>query len=272
MQRVALLVWFALAQPVGAAELCRYAGDAGRGTPISVRTDVSSADGAVTVEVTVELTASSWFSNWRYQGEEVSTWRGGELQGLAVNNRWSVDGAAKRQQWDVWARGPAGLEARRVQAKTLADFQLRHPGFVQHWSLATFGQPWLRDYAAASPERRPDLDIARQPGLRTPGALTFYWSRFLPADGGAVTIVLPGFKRQTRAGTEFAAATVGEGWRLWRTPLLHDALSRWRPSSASAWVSADHHLLQVTFDVHASLGSAQGIIRLQGCQGAVVLP
>jgi hypothetical protein len=89
------------------------------------------------------------------------------------------------------------LQAERVQAKTLSDFQRQHPGFVQHWDPATFGQPWLHDYPSAPPERRIDLDLHDTPSLsalRSPLALAFYWVRWLPQTRQDVPVFLPGFK------------------------------------------------------------------------------
>ena len=270
MRVLTVFAALALAQPA-AAEICRYAGTTSHAGQVAARTEVSQAGGALTVDVTVALTATTaWFFDLRYLMQEISIWRGGQLQSVAVNVRYGVDGRVRRQQWDVFVRGPGGLEARRVQAKTLAEFRRRHPGFVGHWAPAAFGQPWLQDYAGAAPERRPDLDLpaaAMPPGLRPPLALAFYWSRWLAPGGGAVPVVLPGFKQHARADLAVAAAVPGEGWRRWQAPLRHPALSAGPASTADAWVSADGHLLQLAFDVHAPQGSAQGVIRAQGCEG-----
>ena len=97
-----------------------------------------------------------------------------------MNSRYLIGNHIVRQQWDYFQRGADGLQAYRVQAKTLADFRRRHPGFIQHWDPATFGQPWLDDYPAVSPERRIDLDLKGAPlpsALRPPLAMAFYWVR-----------------------------------------------------------------------------------------------
>ncbi len=274
MIAAALLAGVAALLPA-AAEVCRYDGVTTHAGHVVARTEVASIGGVLTVDVTLALTASTWLFDVRYQMQEISTWRGGELQSLAVNNRDSVDGRIRRQQWDVFVRGPTGLEARRVQAKTLADMQRRHPGFVRHWDPATFGQPWLQDYAGAAAERRPDLDLsgpAWLPGLRPPLALAFYWSRQLLPGGETVPAFLPGFKRNARLDIPFGAVTPGDGWRSWQAPVRHASLSAAPASTAEAWVSPDGHLLQLAFDVHARQGSAQGTIRQQGCEGTPVPP
>jgi hypothetical protein len=89
------------------------------------------------------------------------------------------------------------MRGERVQAKTLEDLHRRHPGFVQHWDPTSFGQPWLRDFPSAPPERRIDLDLHASPlppALRSPLALAFYWVRWLPRAGQDVPVFLPGFK------------------------------------------------------------------------------
>ena len=61
------------------------------------------------------------------------------------------------------------MTAYRVQGNTLADFQAKHPGFVHYWDTAAFGENWLPDYAAATPERRADLDLPRGVDAARPG-------------------------------------------------------------------------------------------------------
>lgn len=271
---VASLV-FAPSSWAGAAEVCRYEGVTTHSGHVAVRTEVTADRGLVMVDVMLALTASTWLFDVRYLRQEITTWRDGSLQELAVNSRDSVDGRIRRQQWDVFQRGGGGLEARRVQAKAAADLQRRHPGFVGHWSAATFGQPWLQDYAGANPERRPDLDLAdavMPPGLRSPLALAFYWSRRLPSGGGTVPVFLPGFKRHALGDLRFDAAMSGQGWRLWQARVRHADLSAAAASAVQAWVAPDGRLLQLAFDVHARLGSASGVIRSQGCAGTATVP
>ncbi len=249
-----------------AAEVCLYDGRTSYSGHAAVRTAVAEANGLTTVDVTARLDAEPWWLwNVQYLTEEISTWRAGELQSVAVNNRYSVNGRVSRQQWDVFTRGPDGLVAQRVQSKSLSEFRRRHPAFVAHWEPSAFGQAWLPDYAAAGPERRPDLDLARAampPGLRTPYALAFYWSRWLPPAGGTVPVFMPGWKRDARLDAVATPAGAGR----WRMALRHPALDAGAPSWAEAVVSADHRLLRLSFDVHASAGSGQGWVDNAGCQ------
>lgn len=257
----------------GAAEVCRYEGTASHAGRIAVRTEVSSADGLVTVDATLALTASTWLFDVQYLMQETSTWRGNEVQGIAVNTRYSLNGRIKRQQWDVWARGPDGLEARRIQGKSLDDLARQHAGFAAHWPVAAFGQPWLQDWEHAAPDRRPDLDLRPAPhGVRPPLALAFYWSRWLPRAGGAAAVFLAGFKRDALASVAFGAPAAEGAAEVWRAPLRHAALGVRPASTVAAWVSPDAHLQQLAFDVHAPLGSGEGVVRASGCQGAAPFP
>ena len=181
-----------------AGEICRFAGTTDYAGHVAITTDVTATDDVTRVDVvaTFEATTMLW-AHIRYLVEEVSTWRAGELESVAVNSRYLIGDHIVRQQWDDFQRGADGLQARRVQAKSLADFRLRHPGFVQHWDPTTFGQPWLDNYQSASPERRADLDLKGSPlppGLRSPLAMAFYWVRWLPRGGQNVPVFLPGFK------------------------------------------------------------------------------
>ena len=251
--------------PARAAEVCQYTGAASYDAHATVRTDVAEAGGLTTVAVTLRFDAKpSWLLSLGYLAEEISTWRGGELQSVAVNNRYGVNGRIKRQQWDVLTRTQAGLIGERVQSTTAAEFGRRHPAFARHWDTSDFGRPWLGEYAAARPERRTDLDLPAaglSPGLRTPLALAFYWSRYLPPGGGVVPMFLPGWKRDARVDEAVAPAAPG----VWRMALRHAALSTRRASWADAQVSADHRLLRLTFDIAAASGHGQGWFALDSC-------
>jgi hypothetical protein len=219
-----------------ASEVCRFGGTTDGAGHVAITTDVAAMNGVMRIEVAMRFETTGMF--WlpiRYLVDEISTWRMGEMEGVAVNTRYLVGDHIVRQQWDTFQRGPDGLQAHRVQAKSLADFRHRHPGFVQHWDPATFGSPWLQDYQSAASERRADLDLKASPlpsGLRPPLAMAFYWVRWLQ----------------------------------------HDALSKRPASSATALTSSDGHLLQLAFEVHGSFGSAHATIRQQGCEGTPVMP
>jgi hypothetical protein len=258
-----------------ADEVCRFAGTTDYDGHVAVTTDVAATDGVtrVGVAVTFDSTTVFWL-HVHYLIEEVSTWRAGELERVAVNSRYLLGGHIVRQQWDDFQRGADGLQAHRVQAKTLADIRRRHPGFVQHWDPATFGQPWLHDYQSASPERRADLDLKGSPlpsGLRSPLAMAFYWVRWLPRGGQDVTVFLPGFKTERLVDLQIAAAS-STGGTLLRAPLRYSALSDTPVSTATARTSPDRHLLQLAFELHGSRGSARGLINQEGCEGASVAP
>jgi hypothetical protein len=262
-------VWFCTGA-TSASEVCRFAGRTSDAGHVAVTTTVANRDSVTRVDVamTFEATMFLWL-HIHYLIEEISTWRAGELQRLAVNTRYLVGHSVIRQQWDDFQRAADGLQAYRVQAKTLADLRRRHPGFVQHWDPSTFGQPWFEDYPAASPERRPDLDLRGAPfpsGVRSPLALAFYWIRWLPDRGQNVSVFLPGFKADQLVQLPITA-TVSASRTEWHAPLRYSKLSQMPGSTATAWTSADRHLLQLAFEVHEAHGSARGLINQQDCVG-----
>ena len=187
-------------------------------------------------------------------------------------------GSIRRQQWDLFNRTPAGMQAWRVQAKTLADFQAKHPGFVRHWSPASFGENWLPDYSAAPPERRPDLDL---PTMRCRRAWErrccwrSTWCDGLATRNAHVPVFLPGFKHNSRADIRVDPVGTEPGGLLHlRSSVRHPQLSEVKASTGDAWISADHHLVRETFDARTDTcqrpwGAAPG--RVSGrAAGAVV--
>jgi hypothetical protein len=258
-----------------AAEVCHYTGSTDYDGHVTVTTDVTESGGITRVDVVGAFEATTVF--WlrvHYLIEEVSTWRDGELQSVSMNSRYLLGDHIVRQSWDDFRLGKDGLQAYRVQGKTLADFRLKHPGFAQHWDPATFGQPWIRDYRSAPPDRRADLDLedAQLPsGLRSPLALAFYWVRWLPRDEQTVPVFLPGFKKERLVVLPIAAVP-SSGGIVWRAPLHHSTFSEMPASVATARISPDRHLLQLAVEVHGSSGSGRGVITEHGCDGKPVVP
>jgi hypothetical protein len=262
-----------------AREVCRFTGTTDYSGRVAIVSDVTSSGSVTTVDVTVTFEAKPHF--WlpvRYLIQEISTWRAGELQSVAVNNRYLVAGMVIRQLWDDFQRTPdgnqsGGMQGRRVQGKNVGEFRQKHPGFARHWDAAVFGQPWLQDYPAAPPERRADLDLGPPlpPGLRSPFAMAVYWVRWLPRGGETVPVFLPGFKADKLAQLPVTGTAAADGMH-WQAPLNYFALQDGAPSTAIAWTSPDQHLLQLTFDVHGAQGSARGSIHQDGCDGEPVQP
>jgi hypothetical protein len=256
------------------AEVCRFAGTTSHDGKVAVTATVEATGGVTKVDVDLafEATWMFWF-RFRYLVEEISTWRNDQMQSLAVNTRTLVNDRIIRQQWDAFRRSRDGLLAQRVQAKTLADFRRRHPGFVQHWDPATFGSPWLQDYPAASPERRADLDLKGAPlpdGLSSPLAMAFYWIRWLPRGGDEVPVFLPGFKADKLVNVPVGPASSGGAQR--QAVLRYPVLSKAPASTATAVTSPDGRLLQLAFDVHEPGETARGVVENTGCQGPPVKP
>ena len=271
MIRLAPFVVATLLASAAQAETCRFTGSSNHDGHLTARSDVTQSDGLVTVDVTLDFTVSAWVSDYRYLGQEISTWRGNDLISLAINQRSFSGGAVVRQQWDVFTRRGDTLEASRVQAKRLAEFRQRHPGFVRHWSAGAFGQGWLADFPGAAPERRPDLDLPAI-GTKPPLAFAFYWSRFLPRRGGPATLILPSLKQNKTVPLTLPSATDGDGWARWSTDLRHPGLTASPVSTTAVWVSPDHYLLQLGFDIHTAWASGRATIRADGCRGVEIAP
>ena len=105
------------------------------------------------------------------------------------------------------------------------------------------------------------------PQTRTPYALAFYWSRWLPAASATVPVFMPGWKRDARFDAQVAPAQTAQPAApgRWRMVLQSPALGT-GPSSAEATVSADHRLLRLSFDVHAAAGTGQGWLEQTDCR------
>jgi hypothetical protein len=253
-----------------AAEVCRYAGTTDYDGKVSAVSDIATTNGLTRVAVTVTADAV-WLGLFRvhYLLEEISTWHGEVLQDVAVNSRYLFDGSIVRQQWDDFERDGADIQARRVQGKTLDDFRRHHPGFVHFWDPAAFGHPWREDYSTAKPERRADLDLTGAAATaRTPLAMAFYWIRRLPPGPHDATVFFPGFKKDKTAELHLTPA-VSDGETVWQAPLHYPSFSKHTPSSGTATVSADGHLLSMTADLHGKLQSARGQIGLAECEGTL---
>jgi hypothetical protein len=272
----ARFAWCAAVILVGHAgwadETCRYSGATSYDGQVSVQTTAAAANGGTTVNVAARVKARSFgLIDWQYLYQEIGTWRNGELQSVGVNHRYSALGSIRRQQWDLFNRTPKGMQAWRVQAKTLADFKASHPGFVRHWSPASFGENWLGDYAAAPPARRADLDLpsaSMPPGLGAPLLLAFYWVRWAGDQNREVPVFLPGFKHDARVDIRVVSQGVEAGGLLHlHSSVRHPQLSETRPSTGDAWISADHHLVRETFEAHTDTASAHGELHLDGCAG-----
>jgi hypothetical protein len=269
-------MWMALVQPmagpVSAAEICRYAGTTDYAGHVVVVTTATSIGDTRRVDVAIrfEAVAAFWL-HVKYLIEEISAWRKGDLLRLDLNNRYLLAGRVVRQQWDEFHDVGGSLQAYRLQGKTSAQFSRRYPQFARHWDLAAFGQPWLDDYASATPDRRPDLDLERLPqaaAVQSPFALAFYWVRFLRPARQRLPVFLPGFKRAKLADVAMVPGAAAPG-TLWRAELHHPYLSDVPPSDATAQISQDRHLERLTFDLHTPAGSASGNLYQGGCTGSL---
>jgi len=260
------------AAPAFGRETCDYIGHTDYSGTVLARAEISPAPERTQVRVMLSVSARAMLVfKIHYWTEEISEWKDGELQSVAMNNRYIVNGGIVRQQWDYFERGSTGFAAFRVQAKNAEDFRRRYPAFYRYWNPSTFGQSWLQDYPSAHPERRPDLDLKNQAiptGLRPPLAMAFYWISRLPPVRQSVPLFLPGEKRQPRIDLSLPPPEPQAGeQRVWHIPVHLDALKTSESSLATAWISPSGQLLQAAFDVRSDSGSAKGWIRRVKCEG-----
>ena len=114
-------------------------------------------DGTTTVDVIVQFMATPWpLVHIRYLMQEVSVWKSDQLQSVATNSRYLVGGHIVRQISDLFDRGPAGLEAYRLQGKTSTTFgvnirRLPVTGVCGFWSTLDPGLSSGRCRAANRP-------------------------------------------------------------------------------------------------------------------------
>ncbi|MBV8457199.1 MAG: hypothetical protein JO122_11360 [Acetobacteraceae bacterium] len=263
----ALLAGLFATDSAQAAEVCHFAGKTDFAGHVSAISDVATVNGTTTINVTARF-GGTWLVLFHvhYLTQEITTWRSGRLEMVAVNNRYLIGNRVSRQQWDVFQRRDGGFEAYRIEGKTLTEFRRQFPYFAQYWNPATFGQPWLGDFQRASPQRRRDLDLKQahpSSALQAPLALAFYWDRWLPWGTVDIPVFLPGFKHDRVA--ELTVATQGADTRT--ASVLYPALSRTRLSMVTAWQSPGRQVTQLALDLSTRGQTAEGIIRQQGCQG-----
>ena len=259
-----------LSRPASGREVCDYAGQTGYLGVAHIRAEISPAQGETEVRVALTFAARMMLVlRVEYLAEEISFWRNGELERLAVNTRYLVDNRIIRQQWDYFERGRDGLAAYRVQGKRADEFRKKHPAFFHYWSPHTFGENWLRDYRSAVPERRPDLDLKKEAtpaGLRSPLAFAFYWIRTLQPASQTVPLFLPGNKHQSRIDLSIPApaSEPQSGERRWHIPIHLDAPKTLADSEA--WISATQQIQQIAFSGRNDSGTGSGLIREVRCE------
>ncbi|WP_419727931.1 hypothetical protein [Lichenicola sp.] len=265
----------AAASPAAADETCRFTGRTSYDGTLAIGAHTTIVAGALQIDVRLQLDANPLpLVHTHYVMQEVSAWSPQGVLWIAVNDRYRFDGHIVRQQWDVYRRVGDTLQGYRLQGKRLPEFERRHPGFVQHWNPARFGDDWLADYAKGAPDRRPDLDLTHDLAeVRVPLALSFYWLRLLPPGATTVSVFLPGFKEEKRAELAIGPSVpVSRGGTVRQAPIHYPYLSPTTPSTATVQLTPDHHIRQLMFDLHGVEHSARGVVAQTGCTGTPLPP
>jgi hypothetical protein len=273
--RACLILVAALFLPcvVQAAETCRFAGDTDFAGRAEVTTTAAEANGLLRVQVDARFNGT-WFAVLHIQHllQETSTWKGGQLQSVAVNTRDMLGNRPTRQQWDIFERTPQGFLAHRIEGKNGEEFSRKFPLFAAHWMPASFGAPWEQDFWRAGAERRADLDLPASrvsPGLMTPLALAFYWLPHLERADHTVPVFLAGFKHDKVIAVDLQDSAA-RGGTVWQTAVRYPGLSENDPSVVTGWVGSDGRIEQLVVRVHRSGQSAQGSLRALGCSGSAL--
>jgi hypothetical protein len=256
-----------------AAETCNYAGSGDYDAQIAITTVARRSGGDEHVQVLWRLTARALvIFRIRYLVEEVSDWHDGVLQSVGLNVRYFVNGRIVKQQWDLFERQGMGFAAWRVQAKSARILAAEHGELLRLWDPAGFGLPWVAQYRAGHPERRPDLDLhpgEAPPDLTTPFAEAFYRVRREPPHAARVALFLPGNKKEPRPNVAVPAPTPAPGGaRVWHVPLGDEKLGMAAESTAAVTVAPDSTLQAIGFHLASGMYTAEGAIRLEGCAGS----
>lgn len=268
---LAIIIAVFLPVVVHAAEICRFAGEADFAGRAEVTTIAAEANGLLRVQVDARFNAT-WLAVLHIQHllQETSTWKGGQLQSVAINTRDMLGNRPTRQQWDIFQLTPHGFVAHRIEGKNGKEFSHKFPLFAAHWTPASFGAPWEQDFWRAGAERRPDLDLpATQvfPSLTPPLALAFYWLPHLVRTDQTVPVFLAGFKHDKVIAVVLQDTPAPSGM-VWQTAVRYPGLSDNDPSIVRGLVGADGQIEQLAVRVHRSGQSAQGSLRALGCGGS----
>lgn len=256
----------------GAAETCRFAGNTDFAGHAEVTTTAAAQGGLLRVQILARFDGR-WLAvlHIRHFLEETSVWHDGQLQSVAVNTRDMLNDRPTRQQWDIFQRTPQGFQAHRIEGKSAAEFGRKFPLFAAHWSPASFGESWERDFWRAGAERRVDLDLAANglsPRLMTPLALAFYWLPHLSRADQTLPVFLPGFKHDKVVPVALEDTAALGGGTLWQAAVRYPGLSDNDPSVVRGLVGADGQIKQLAVRVHRSGQSAQGSLAALGCSGS----
>ena len=256
------------------AETCRFTGTTSHDGHLQVRAETTRSEGLTTVDVTVAFAIKTWLSDFRYLGQEISTWRGTALQAVAVNQRTLANDAVKRQQWDVFSRHGDRLEAYRVQAKYLSDFRQRYPELRPALVAGELRRALARRLspgrAGAAARPRPagrrrchaDPDGVRVLLEPVPAA------RGHGGDDGAAGLQARSDRRVAgRPGRAPATGGAAGPPRCGTRTSVHPR-PRWPPPGCRPTTI----LLQLGFDIHTTWASGQALLRPEGCQGIQIRP
>jgi hypothetical protein len=255
-------------------ETCHYEGNTTYNGHLTIETRYERTPERTVFRTLLRFSARFLIWGLKYDIDEIDQLSpfDGSLTSVGLNARYVLNGTIKRQQWDDYAFNwlTDSTSAERIQGGASDEFAQRYPKFAEHWDYSHFGDDWLDDYEGASPDTRSDLDIK---GFSNQIASTLYVaflsSRFADPTLGPVAFepFIPGSKTGKPADPLRADPLVQGDQAIWRVPLSIDGLATPDGKPAEFRVDEATHTLQaVHLTIKSPLGSAEGDIKLIGCQ------
>lgn len=261
---------------VGCRERCFYEGNSSYGGGLQIETRyIRQSESQESVRTLVRFSAKYlfWRVNYFVDEEDLIDLSSGDLKSVAVNIRYLLNGKIKRQRWDHFEfdHRARRTSSRRVQGKEETGFRSNYPRFALHWPVERFGDDWLKDYDAARPESRPDLDThGFSDSIASPLYLAFFKTRFLePSQGNRSFEPFLGEPPEDPAQAQpmRLIPNISTGRVIWSSDLYVGGLRS--PEGKPAKIEIDpktRHLTTIHLFLEDSLGSVEGQAKLMRCE------
>jgi hypothetical protein len=261
------------AQPSFSREVCRYEGETDYGGTTAIETRYERAGDRLTVRTLVRFSASYLFFRVGYFIDEIDVMSAdGRTRSLGLNVRYTLNDAIKRQKWDLfrfeWG-APNRARGFRIQGNKGDEFAKKYPQFARHWDTSAFGDDWLPDFDPSKPEIRPDLDSEGfTDRAASPLFVNFFKSRFLdPSQGAAEFEPFLGNGGAITERLKLVPQAGPGGAVTWTSDLYLGSLRSPEGKPTKLLVDpSTHSLKSIHIAVEHELGSAEGDVKLVGCE------
>lgn len=251
------------------AEECVYQGTADHSGKLQVTTQTQQKNGELRLRVMLRVQASPLLWKVDYMADEYTVWKGSELQSIAFNDRFLLNGSVKRKKWDTWSKTSGAFRGFRILAENESELQREHRAFSRHWPERMFGQHWWLDHGQSDPDRESALDLPKNAvtkGLQTPLASVFYWIRFLPRKAQKIPVFILTEKEHKRVDFQLPAPKKAGADLVWAAPIHAEKFETPQGKPARITLSSSGLLRQIDLSMRHDLGSASGSLKLVGCK------